>query len=278
MKQRAYAKINLSLDIFNVRENGYHDLNSIMLPIDFYDELEINVSKKDEYRCNRHYIRNSKENSVIKMIQILKERYLLKDHYSIVLNKQIPTQAGLGGGTADAAAALRIMQKIYQLEMTDDEIKETCMLVGADVPFNYYNVPAVVSGLGEEIEEIKLKKTYYILLVKPWFGVSTKQAYELLDLDQCDHPDIPKLKEALINGDRIDGLLGNSLEQPAFQLNSEIVKVKEQLTAAGARNVLMSGSGSTVFCIDEDREEIRKIAQQMKDSGYYIRFTRTLNQ
>lgn len=278
MKQRAYAKINLSLDIFNVRENGYHDLNSIMLPIDFYDELEITVSKKDEYRCNRHYIRNSKENSVIKMIQILKDRYLLKDHYSIVLNKQIPTQAGLGGGTADAAAALRIMQKIHQLEMTDDEIKEICMLVGADVPFNYYNVPAVVSGLGEEIEEIKLKKTYYILLVKPWSGVSTKQAYELLDLDKCDHPDIIKLKEALINGNSIDGLLGNSLEQPAFQLNSEIVKVKEQLKAAGSRNVLMSGSGSTVFCIDEDREEIRKIAQQMKDSGYYLRFTRTLDQ
>ena len=278
MKQRAYAKINLSLDIFNVRENGYHDLNSIMLPIDFYDELEITVSKKDEYRCNRHYIRNSKENSVIKMIQILKERYLLKDHYSIILNKQIPTQAGLGGGTADAAAALRIMQKLYQLEMTDDEIKEICMLVGADVPFNYYNVPAVVSGLGEEIEEIKLKKTYYILLVKPWSGVSTKQAYELLDLDKCDHPDIMKLKETLINGNSIDGLLGNSLEQPAFQLNSEIVKVKEQLKAAGACNVLMSGSGSTVFCIDEDREEIRKIAQQMKDSGYYLRFTRTLDQ
>ena len=278
MKQRAYAKINLSLDIFNVRENGYHDLNSIMLPIDFYDELEISVSEKDEYRCNRHYIRNSKENSVIKMIQILKERYSLNDHYSIVLNKQIPTQAGLGGGTADAAAALRIMRKIHRLKMSDDEIKEICMLVGADVPFNYYNVPAVVSGLGEEIEEIALKKTYYVLLVKPWSGVSTKQAYELLDLDKCDHPDILKLKEALINGECIDGLLGNSLEQPAFQLNSDIVKVKEQLTAAGARNVLMSGSGSTVFCIDEDRDEIRKIAQQMKDSGYYLRFTRTLNQ
>ena len=278
MKQRAYAKINLSLDIFNVRENGYHDLNSIMLPIDFYDELEISVSEKYEYRCNRHYIRNSQDNSIIKMIRILKERYSLSDHYSIILNKQIPTQAGLGGGTADAAAALRIMQRIHQLKMTDDEIREICMLVGADVPFNYYNVPAVVGGLGEEIEEIPLKKTYYILLVKPWSGVSTKQAYELLDMEKCDHPDIPKLKKALINGESIHGLLGNSLEQPAFQLNSEIVRVKEQLTDAGARNVLMSGSGSTVFCIDEDRKEIRRIAQRMKDSGYYLRFTRTLNQ
>ena len=278
MKQRAYAKINLSLDIFNVRENGYHDLNSIMLPIDFYDELEISVSKKDEYRCNRHYIRNTQENSVIKMIRILRERYGLKDHYSIVLNKQIPTQAGLGGGTADAAAALRILKTIHQLEMTDEQIRDICMQVGADVPFNYYNVPAVVKGLGEQIEAIPLKKIYYILLVKPWSGVSTKQAYDLLDLKQCDHPDIEKLKEALISGGSIDGLLGNSLEQPAFLLNKDIVTVKEKLLTAGARNVLMSGSGSTVFCIDEDREEIRKIAKQMEDSGYYLRFTRTLNQ
>ena len=86
MKQRAYAKINLSLDIFNVRENGYHDLNSIKLPIDFYDELEISVSDKDEFRCNRHYIRNTQENSIIKIISILRERYGLKDRYSIVLN------------------------------------------------------------------------------------------------------------------------------------------------------------------------------------------------
>ena len=278
MKQRAYAKINLSLDIFNVRENGYHDLNSIMLPIDFYDELEISVSDKDEFRCNRHYIRDTQENSVIKMIQILRERYDLKDHYSIVLNKQIPTQAGLGGGTADAAAALRILKTIHGLEMTDEQIKDICMQVGADVPFNYYNVPAVVGGLGEQIEEIPLKKTYHILLVKPWSGVSTKQAYELLDMNRCDHPDIGKLKEALISGGSIEGLLGNSLEQPAVLLNSDIAVVKEKLKAAGARNVLMSGSGSTVFCIDEDREEIKKIAQQMKDSGYYLRFTRTLNQ
>ncbi|MBO4918516.1 MAG: 4-(cytidine 5'-diphospho)-2-C-methyl-D-erythritol kinase [Erysipelotrichaceae bacterium] len=278
MKQRAYAKINLSLDIYGVRENGYHDLNSIMLPIDFYDELEIAVSEKDEYQCNRHYIRNTEENSVIKMIRILKERYSMEDHYRIVLNKQIPTQAGLGGGTADAAAALRILKAIHDLEMTDEQIRDICMQVGADVPFNYYNVPAMVGGLGEQIEAIPLKKTYYILLVKPWSGVSTKQAYELLDLDKCDHPDIPRLREALISGENIDGLLGNSLEQPAFLLNSDIVTVKEKLKAAGARNVLMSGSGSTVFCIAEDREEIRRIAQEMKDSGYYIRFTRTLNQ
>ena len=277
MKERAYAKINLSLDIFNVRENGYHDLNSIMLPISFYDELEIAVSDKDEYTCNRHYIRNSEENSVIKMINIVKERYSLQDHYRIVLNKQIPTQAGLGGGTADAAAALRILKRLHRLKMTDEQIRDICMQVGADVPFNYYNVPAVVSGLGEKIERISVKKNYHVLLVKPRSGVSTAQAYQLLDLEKCDHPDIGRLKEALINGGSIDGLLGNSLEQPAFQLNRDIVEVKEKLKAAGARNVLMSGSGSTVFCIDEDRNEIRKIAEEMKDSAYYIRFTRTMN-
>ena len=159
MKQRAYAKINLSLDICGVRENGYHDLNSIMLPIDFYDELEITVSHKDGFRSNRSFIRFSEENSIIKMMQIVKERYSISDHHHIVLNKQVPMQAGLGGGTSDAAAALRILQAMYHLEMNEEEIRDICMQVGADVPFNYYSVPAYVSGLGEKIEQITLKKT-----------------------------------------------------------------------------------------------------------------------
>ena len=108
MKDRAYAKINLSLDVFNIREDGYHDLLSIMLPIDFYDELEISIDTQDSFSCNRRFIRYNEKNSIYKMISLIKERYGIKDHHKIVLNKVIPTQAGLGGGTADAASTLRI--------------------------------------------------------------------------------------------------------------------------------------------------------------------------
>ena len=259
MKERAYAKINLALDVFAIREDNYHDLRSIMVPIDFYDELEIVKAKQDEFICNKAYIRYDENNSIFKMAQQLQLRYGIDEHYRIVLRKSIPTRAGLGGGTADAAAALRIFQKLHRLQLNEAEIKQICTSVGADVLFNYYNVPAVVEGIGDRLEMLPMAKTYHVLLVKPRKGVSTKEAYERLDMESCDHPDITALKEALLKGSDIRGLLGNSLEQPALLMNKDIVSIKQMLKEAGAENVLMSGSGSTVFCIDEDPDEIRAI-------------------
>ncbi|MBQ1900797.1 MAG: 4-(cytidine 5'-diphospho)-2-C-methyl-D-erythritol kinase [Erysipelotrichaceae bacterium] len=277
MKDRAYAKINLSLDVFNIREDGYHDLLSIMLPIDFYDELEISIDTQDSFSCNRHFIRYNEKNSIYKMISLIKERYGIKDHHKIVLNKVIPTQAGLGGGTADAASTLRIFEKMYSLDLSREEIIDMCVKVGADVPFNYFNTPAIVSGIGEGIKPFPLKKQYYILLAKPRSGVSTKEAYETLDMEKCDHPDIMKLKKALENGENIHGLLGNSLEQPALLLNDDIRRVKQKLQSYEAGEVLMSGSGSTVFCISENERDILNIYEDMKGNDVYLRFTKTLN-
>lgn len=276
MKDRAYAKINLSLDVFNIREDGYHDINSIMIPIDFYDVLEINKAEKDSYYCNKSFIKFNEYNSIIKMISVLKEKYDLNDHYEIKLDKSVPMKAGLGGGTADAASTLRIFMKMYELDLSYDEIIDICLKVGADVPFNFFNVPAIVGGIGDQLEEINIKKQYYVLLVKPKTGVSTKKAYELLDMEKCDHPDIEKLKEALINGDDINGLLGNSLEQSALILNSDIASIKDKLKSFGVGEVLMSGSGSTVFCISEDKEAVKQLYNHMKHDRYYVRFTRTL--
>ncbi len=276
MKDRAYAKINLSLDVFNIREDGYHDINSIMIPIRFFDELEIRIQDHDEYECNKSFIHFNEYNSIIKMISILKERYAISDHHYIKLDKLIPIKAGLGGGTADAASALRIFRRLYGLQMSDEEIIEICTSVGADVPFNYYNVPAVVSGIGDRIEKIRLLKTYYVLLVKPKTGVSTRQAYELLDMEKCDHPDIERLKHALENGEDISGLLGNSLEQPALLLNEEIERIIGKLRSFRIGDVLMSGSGSTVFCISEDKEKIQYLYEQFRSSRYFVRFTSTM--
>ena len=275
MKDKAYAKINLSLDVFNIREDGYHDLSSIMLPINFYDELEISKASEDSFDCNRSYIQFNEHNSIVKMIDILKERFNIDDHYAIRLNKLIPTKAGLGGGTSDAAATLRIFERLYDLKLSEDEIIDICVRVGADVPFNYFNVPAVVKGIGDEIEPLRLK--YYILLVKPRSGVSTKAAYEALDMNKCDHPDIERLKETLIKGEDIKGLLGNSLEQSALLLNEEIKTVKQKLSSFGIGEVLMSGSGSTVFCISEDKSDIAYLYKEMLKEKYYVRFTETLN-
>ena len=275
MKDRAYAKINLSLDVFNVRDDGYHDLKSIMIPLNFYDELEIVKASEDSFECNRSYIGLNEHNSIYKMINIIRDRYNIEDKFLIKLNKIIPTQAGLGGGTADGASALRIMKKLYNLEMSDEEIVDICLKVGADVPFNYYNVPALVSGIGDKIEPIKMHKRYHVLLVKPHRGIATAKAYELLDMNICDHPDIDRLKEVLEKGESFDGMLGNSLEQPSVILNEEIKVIKDKMIEYGGKNVLMSGSGSTVFCIEEDKEIIDRLYRQFINNGYYVRFTKT---
>lgn len=277
MKERAYGKINLSLDVFHIREDGYHDLRSIMLPIDFYDELEIRIAERDSCHCNRSFLRFDEHNSIVKMKDLLKDRFGISDHHEIRLNKQIPTQAGLGGGTADAAATLKIFEKMYDLHLDREEIIEICLKVGADVPFNYFNVPALVTGIGDGIEEIEMKKDYDVLLIKPRRGVSTAEAYRRLDMEKCDHPDIDRLKEALEKGEDLTGLLGNSLEQSAALLNHQIGVIKRSLKELGAKNVLMSGSGSTLFCIGEEKQKMKEYAEAMRSRGYYVRFTKTLN-
>lgn len=275
MKDRAYAKINLALDVFNIREDGYHDINSIMIPINFYDELEIKIARENSFNCNKSFIRFDEHNSIIKMINVVKQKYNIKDNFYVNLNKVVPTQAGLGGGTSDAGSTLRILKKMYNLNLSKEDERQLCVAVGADVLFNYYNKPAVVSGIGDYVEPFVMKKEYNVLIVKPRSGVSTKDAYEKLDMSICDHPNIESLKDALINGYDIKGLLGNSLEQPALILNKEIEKIKNTLINNGATNVLMSGSGSSVFAISENYDEIERLAETIRNNSYYVRITKT---
>lgn len=276
MKDRAYAKVNLALDVFNVRQDGYHDIRSIMVPIFFYDELEINIADVDSFDCNKTYVVDNPNNSIIKMIGAFKEKYNINDHYEIKLNKCIPTKAGLGGGTSDAGSTLRLLKKLYRINLSKEDERELCVKVGADVLFNYYNRPAVVSGIGDVVEPFTMAKQYHVLLVKPYHGVSTKEAYDKLDMNVCDHPNVDILKNALENGDSINGLLGNSLEQPSLLLNKDVQTIKELLINNGASNVLMSGSGSTVFAISEDYDEIERLNNIVKDTKYFTRFTKTL--
>ena len=274
MKDRAYAKINLALDVFNIREDGYHDLKSIMVPVDFYDVLDISVGDIDEFICNKSYLKMDDSNSVFKMINLVRNKFNINDKFVVSLNKHIPSQAGLGGGTSDGASALRILNKMYSLRASDDDIKELCLGVGADVLFNYYNKPAVVEGIGDIVTPFNIKNDYYVLLVKPRFGVSTKDAYEKLDMNICDHPNIDVLKDALINGEDIRGLLSNSLEQPSLLLNKEIAVIKNKLNNLNADNVLMSGSGSTVFALSENKNQIDELYKCLRNDSYFLRYTK----
>ena len=273
MKDRAYAKINLCLDVAGVREDGYHDLHMIMVPIDFYDVLEMNIADETTISLNRNFLPVNDKNTVIKAIHVRKETYNLTENFACNLVKHIPTQAGLAGGSADAAAAIRMIVKLCHLDLSREELIEVGKKVGADVPFCIFNEPAYVNGIGEELEPFKINTDFNILLVKPRRGVSTSAAFSRLDLEKAVHPDCLKMRKALETDDYLTVVdnLGNSLEKISCKLVPEIREIKKDLSYFGFDGVLMSGSGSTVFGITRKKDLVSRIGNVMKSKGYFIR-------
>ena len=278
MKERAYAKINLCLNIKARRDDGYHELEMIMVPIDFYDTLEMIPSDEMRIYNNRAYIPVNEKNTVIKAVQVLRQRYGFDTNFEIRLQKHIPTRAGLAGGSADAAAAIRMMNRMLNLNMSEQDMIDCGREVGADVPFCILSKPALVQGIGEVIVPFECHPDFHILLVKPKRGVSTKEAFELSDQTEPEHPDCRKMGRALIEGNYqgIVDALGNSLEGAALQLVPEIRQVKEALSLLGFDGVLMSGSGSTVFGITKDEALVDKTMELMRERKLFVRKTRIL--
>lgn len=278
MRERAYAKINLCLNIKSRREDGYHELEMIMVPIDFYDALEMIPSDEMRIYNNRAYIPVNEKNTVIKAVQVLRQRYGFDTNFEIRLQKHIPTRAGLAGGSADAAAAIRMMNRMLNLNMSEQDMIDCGKEVGADVPFCILSKPALVQGIGEVIVPFECHPDFHILLVKPKRGVSTKEAFELSDQTEPEHPDCRKMGRALIEGNYqgIVDALGNSLEGAALQLVPEIRQVKEALSLLGFDGVLMSGSGSTVFGITKDEALVDKTMELMRARKLFVRKTRIL--
>ncbi|MBR2795353.1 MAG: 4-(cytidine 5'-diphospho)-2-C-methyl-D-erythritol kinase [Solobacterium sp.] len=280
MKERAYAKINLCLDVIRRREDGYHNLRMVMVPIDFYDVLEMIPSTETTMVLNRSYLPVDDKNTVVKAIHVMQERYGFTQNFACTLQKHIPTQAGLAGGSADAAAAIRMVNRIMRLNLSESELIETARMVGADVPFCTLNKPALVEGIGEIITPFECRCDFGILLVKPRRGVSTKAAFGGLNFDTLVHPDVDGMKTALETGD-YDGVvnhLGNSLEEVSLGLVEEIRDVRESLAELGFDGVLMSGSGSTVFGITRSPRLLKDAMGLMRANGYFVRSTKILDQ
>lgn len=279
MKDRAYAKINLCLDVAGKRDDGYHELKMIMVPIDFYDVLQMEPAVETTLSLNRSYLPVNEKNTIVKAIKVMQKRYNFHLGFRCVLQKHIPTRAGLAGGSADAAAAIRMINKILDLHMSMEEMIDAGREVGSDVPFCIVNRPSFVEGTGEIIKPFACHPDFEILLVKPKKGVSTKEAFSIVDREETIHPDCMKLREALIDND-YDTLihsLGNSLEKAAIDLVPEIRNVKEQLVSKGFDGVLMSGSGSTVFGITRNHALLEEAVQDFRDQKFFVRRTVILN-
>lgn len=272
MKCKAYAKINLCLDVVGKREDGYHELDMIMMPLDLHDEISIELAQEDSYSCNIEGLVMDETNTVVKSVELMRKTFGLQDHFHIHIEKNIPAEAGLAGGSADGAAVLRAIRELCHLNITIEELAQLGKQVGADVPFCVLSQCAIVKGIGEKLEPFDFSYPLQVVLIKPNKGVSTGKAFGMLDFTKCDHPDSQQVKEILCAHDfeRLQDVIANSLEYSAFQLVPEIKEIKDDLKRMGFMAVLMSGSGSTVFALTTDTELSNNAVEKYKQKDGYF--------
>ncbi len=276
MINKAYAKINLCLNVKGKLDNGYHEMAMVMVPLTLHDQIEINFAPEMSLISNARFLTADQRNTVIKAIELLREEYGFEENFEIRLNKHIPTQAGLAGGSSDAAAAIRMLNKMLRLNMDEKKMMEIAAKVGADVPFFIVNKPSLVEGIGEILTPFEVHTDFCIILVKPRAGVSTKACFAKLDLAEAEHPDHLLMKAALESGDYQGVIkhLGNTLEKPAIELVPEIAEIKKILEGYGFDGVLMSGSGSTVFALSQDDELCTRALVELREKRYFVKKTR----
>lgn len=270
IKEKAYAKINLFLNVVNKREDGYHNLEMVMTPIQLHDVLTFEHTPINEINlvCSKHVVSNKEGNIIYKVATHLKETFSIETGVKITLDKQIPLGAGLGGGSADAAATLRGLNKLWKLDLSIEELSKIGEAFGADIPFCIQNKLAIVKGIGEELMFLDKPLKYPVLLIYPNLELSTKRVFESLKATDIIHHRINKVADAVYNNnyDLLEQSLFNSLEQPAFRLEPTIQKLKENIERWGYQGVLMSGSGSTIFVIGKKKNKLKEIQKIVDDS------------
>lgn len=280
MKIRAYAKINLALDVVSKRDDGYHELEMIMAPIALHDLIYINTIESGiEIDSNSKVMPTDERNIMYKVAALLKERYNIKKGVKIFVYKHIPTQAGLAGGSADGAAVIKAMNKLFYLNLSNEEMAAIGKEVGADIPFCIYQKIALVKGVGEKLEFIDHPFNCKVLLVKPKHGVSTKKAFGSLDLSNAIHHDCSLMAQGIKddNYQQVIDNLQNTLEEPSIKMVPEIETIKEEMIKIGFDGALMSGSGSCVFGLTRSNVILEKGLKYFKGKYYFVRKTEILN-
>lgn len=253
---KAPAKINLALDVLSKRPDGYHDVAMIMQTIALYDTISVRSEFEGiKLTSDSSIIPIDETNIAYKAAHYLSTKYNVKRGAHIHIEKRIPVAAGLAGGSTDAAAVLKLLNKAWDLKLSKTELMEAGKKLGADVPFCIQGGICLAEGLGEKLTVIKSIPACYILLAKPNVGVSTKEVYQGLKLNEIEkRPNIPAILQGIENQNlrEICDNMGNVLEIVTTKMHPIIVEIKQKLMENGAVGSLMSGSGPTVFGIFED--------------------------
>lgn len=278
MRIKAHAKINVGLDVVGKRDDGYHELKMVMLPIELYDVIDIEPALTPSFRCTPPYRIHPEKNTLLKAIEVCREAYPFKEQFRIHLRKTIPSQAGLGGGSSDAAAVINYLNDYFKWNLCDEEKIALGVKVGADVPFCLFNKPAIVTGIGEKLSFFEIKQPLKLILVQPRKGVSTKLAFKDLDIPKLIHPNMDEIAKALQEGNLLTlfDAMGNSLEDKAISLVPEIAVIKNELIDYGLDYAMMTGSGSVVMGFSQDEAILMRAVTDLRSQYRFVKSTKVL--
>ena len=292
MKVKAFAKINLCLDVLRRKENGYHEVEMVMTNVDIFDVLEIKELEKKKILLKSYNtdLAMDETNLIYKAIALLQKETGKTFGVEVLLEKNIPMEAGMAGGSADAAATLKAINELFALGVSDERLLELGASLGADIPFCIMGGTVLASGIGEKLRRLSPLPKMKLLIVKPKAGLSTKKVYESLDIEGLNkagfkHKDVREIV-SVIESDEADKTkiekiavrLNNILEVPSIRLLPLIADIKQKMLDNNCLGALMSGSGTAIFGIYENDEDMIKTKEILEkdDRINYIQITNTL--
>ena len=270
IKLKALGKINLGLDVLGRRPNGYHDVRMVMQTVYLYDQILLEKTDKEgiSLETNLFYLPVNENNLAYRAAKMLIDEFAIKEGVHISLEKHIPVAAGMAGGSSNAAAVLYGMNRLLQLGLTDQELMDRGVQLGADVPYCIMRGTVLAEGIGEKLTPLPAMPKCHVLLAKPPISVSTQKVYEKLDAQEVTkHPDIDGILLGLQTGDleKITSSMGNVLENVTITEYPQIKRIKDVMKEEGALNAMMSGSGPTVFGIYDDKMLARRAAARIRE-------------
>ena len=260
--KKAHAKLNLSLDVTGKRENGYHDIKTLMVMTDLYDEMKF--SKSDKLEILGDFDFDMKENFIYKAYLALRD-YVAKDlPFKVEIEKNIPMAGGLAGGTSNGAGTFYALNDLYDLKISKKDLIKLSSSLGADFTYMMTGGTKLASGIGEILEEVRPIELDNVLVVNPGYGVSTKEVYESIKIEE-KRIDFDEVLQALYDLDikRLNKVLENKMEDVVFEKHRDLLEIKNKMREFNSAS-LMSGSGATIFGIFENKNDLEDAYRHFK--------------
>jgi len=281
---KAYGKINLGLDVIRKRPDGYHDLDMIMQMVDIYDDVVIKTTgKKGEIivETDAMILPNDEGNLAYKAAKLLMDEFDVDEGVSIYINKVIPIAGGMAGGSSDCATTLKGINEIFELGLSERELMDRGVTLGADVPYCVMGGTAIARGIGDVLTKLPAPPQCHVVIAKPGVSVSTAYVYGKIRPDSIEkRPDIEGLITAIKNQDlySMANLIYNVMEEVTVEDYPIITQIKEIMIQKGALNSIMSGSGPTVFGLFDDIQKANSAMKELENLTEQLYLTKFVDE